>query len=64
MGLNSDNSISEDYEIEGLFGQPAFLLNAVGYTMHATFKLHAQMHSDATSYKLPLLLEHDLVEDG
>ncbi|GFY82053.1 CBL-interacting protein kinase 20 [Actinidia rufa] len=64
MGFNADNSISEDYEIICLFELPAFVLDEVGDTVHTALKLHAQVHNEATSYDLPIVLKHDLVEDG
>lgn len=64
MGLNVDNSISENYEIACLFGLTAFVPNEFGSTTYTTFKLHNQMRNEATCYKRPVKLEHDLVEDG
>lgn len=64
MGLNVDNSISENYEIVCLLGLTAFVLNEFGSTTYTVFKLHNQMRNEATRYKCPIELEHDLVEDG
>ncbi|KAI8007711.1 CBL-interacting protein kinase 2 [Camellia lanceoleosa] len=64
MGLNGDNSFSEDYEIVCLFGLPVFLLDELGYAIRTTFKLCAQMHNEASSYKLPVVLKHEIGEDG
>ena len=64
MGFNADNSISEDYEIICLFKLPAFILDEVGDTVRTALKLCAQVHNEATSYDLPIVLKHDLVEDG
>ncbi|THG08193.1 hypothetical protein TEA_014368 [Camellia sinensis var. sinensis] len=60
MGLNADNSFSEAYEIVCLFGLPVFLLDELGYAIHTTFKLCAQMHNEASSYKLPVVLKHEI----
>ncbi|KAI8008239.1 CBL-interacting serine/threonine-protein kinase 10 [Camellia lanceoleosa] len=64
MGLNADNSFSEDYEIVSLFGLPVFLLDELGYAIHTTFKFCAQMHNEASSYILPVVLKHEIGEDG
>lgn len=64
MGLNADDSFSEAYEIVCLFGLPVFLLDELGYAIHTTFKLCAQMHNEASSYKLPVVLKHEIGEDG
>lgn len=66
MCLNVQKSISEAFEVVALPDLPFFVLDETGFiNCTSSFKYSAELHYVSTTYyKFPVVLMHDLCEDG
>ncbi|KAL2539974.1 Uncharacterized protein Adt_00952 [Abeliophyllum distichum] len=64
MCLNVNTPISKACKIVSPPGPVLFILDGVGYTDHNTTMFCSQMRNGTKAFRLPVVLKHDLVEDG
>ncbi|KAF8402516.1 hypothetical protein HHK36_010601 [Tetracentron sinense] len=64
MCVNADNSFSNVDEVVAPFELPFFVLDEIGHITYSTSLLCAQMLNRIVSYRNPVVLKHDLCEDG